>query len=81
MRPFRENRDQFLSPCSHLNAIGRPFLFAEFSFQGIGCTFDFDLCSWQQSLKDDFDWSLRSGQTPSDNTGPSQGDHTTGQGG
>ena len=30
MRPFRDNRDQFLLPCLHLNAIGRPFLFADF---------------------------------------------------
>jgi len=48
--------------------------------EGIGCTFDSDLCGWQQSLKDDFDWSVQSGLTPSDNTGPSQGDHTTGKG-
>ena len=29
---------------------------------------------------DDFDWTLQSGQTPSEDTGPSHGDHTTGQG-
>ena len=63
-----------------VHALSRLFLFSKFSFQGIGCTFDSDLCGWQQSLKDDFDWSVRSGQTLSDNTGPSQGDHTTGKG-
>lgn len=56
------------------------FPFHDFSFQGIACTFDSDLCGWQQSLEDDFDWTLQSGQTPSEDTGPSHGDHTTGQG-
>ncbi|XP_078360980.1 uncharacterized protein LOC144645322 [Oculina patagonica] len=50
------------------------------SLEGIACTFDSDLCGWQQSSEDDFDWTLQSGQTPSEDTGPSHGDHTTGQG-
>lgn len=45
------------------------------------CDFDRStFCSWQQDReKDNFDWTLRSGRTPSGNTGP-QKDHTTGVG-
>ncbi|MCB0782323.1 MAG: hypothetical protein KDC03_22780, partial [Flavobacteriales bacterium] len=34
---------------------------------------------WVQGFEDDLDWTLLSGSTPSNNTGPS-GDHTTGSG-
>jgi len=40
----------------------------------IGCSFDSGLCSgWNQSVSDDFDWTLSSGSTPSASTGPSAG--------
>jgi len=41
--------------------------------------FDSGFGDWQQSQIDDRDWTHNSGNTPSDNTGPS-GDHTTGSG-
>ncbi|XP_022778666.1 MAM and LDL-receptor class A domain-containing protein 1-like, partial [Stylophora pistillata] len=44
------------------------------------CNFDSGLCSgWWQSYSDVFDWTLRSGSTPSSNTGPDN-DHTSGYG-
>jgi len=44
------------------------------------CDFDAGLCSgWQQSQSDVFDWTRRTGSTPSYNTGPSS-DHTSGSG-
>ncbi|XP_061877595.1 MAM and LDL-receptor class A domain-containing protein 1 [Entelurus aequoreus] len=39
------------------------------------CNFEFDLCSWHQCLKDDFDWQIKAGSTPTLGTGPST-DHT-----
>ena len=36
------------------------------------CSFEQNLCNWKQSRTDKFDWSRRSGGTPSSNTGPSQ---------
>ncbi|XP_058957005.2 astacin [Pocillopora verrucosa] len=42
------------------------------------CNFDDD-CGFTQNKNDKFDWTPRSGSTPSRNTGPS-GDHTTGNG-
>ncbi len=36
--------------------------------------FENTLGSWTQASADDFDWSLRSGSTPSSNTGPSSAD-------
>ncbi|EDO47788.1 predicted protein [Nematostella vectensis] len=41
------------------------------------CNFDTNLCSWNNSKEDDFDWFRQSGSTGSTNTGPSA-DHTTG---
>nr|XP_054770411.1 MAM and LDL-receptor class A domain-containing protein 1-like [Lytechinus pictus] len=41
------------------------------------CNFDSGFCGWTQDSTDYFDWTLRSGSTPSVNTGPSS-DHTTG---
>ncbi|XP_045208516.1 MAM domain-containing glycosylphosphatidylinositol anchor protein 1-like [Mercenaria mercenaria] len=43
----------------------------------VKCTFDAGLCSWHQSVNDNFDWTLISGETPTTNTGPSN-DHTLG---
>ena len=38
------------------------------------------LCGWKQlGVRDDFDWTWKSGITPSSYTGPS-GDHTSGKG-
>ena len=34
------------------------------------CDFDNGLCSWTNSKMDDFDWTVRSGRTPSFFTGP-----------
>lgn len=42
------------------------------------CNFE-NKCGFKQNINDKFDWTVRSGSTPSRNTGPS-GDHTTGQG-
>uniref|UniRef100_H3APF0 MAM and LDL receptor class A domain containing 1 n=1 Tax=Latimeria chalumnae TaxID=7897 RepID=H3APF0_LATCH len=39
------------------------------------CNFEFDLCSWQQSKNDTFDWLIRAGNTPTIGTGPVT-DHT-----
>nr|XP_043887479.1 zonadhesin-like isoform X4 [Solea senegalensis] len=42
-----------------------------------GCSFDNDLCSWNQMITDAFDWTRHSGSTPTPMTGPSA-DHTGG---
>ena len=34
------------------------------------CDFKDGFCNWFNSAADDFDWTLHSGKTPSDNTGP-----------
>ncbi|KAK7176201.1 hypothetical protein R3I93_000462 [Phoxinus phoxinus] len=39
------------------------------------CNFEFDLCSWRQSLDDDFDWLIKPGNMHTHGTGPST-DHT-----
>uniref|UniRef100_A0A3Q3L091 MAM domain-containing protein n=1 Tax=Mastacembelus armatus TaxID=205130 RepID=A0A3Q3L091_9TELE len=39
------------------------------------CSFEFDLCSWRQCQRDDFDWLIKAGSTPTVGTGPSS-DHT-----
>lgn len=43
------------------------------------CDFESGLCGWLNRQTDDFDWILHSGQSMTQNTGPSM-DHTTGQG-
>ncbi|XP_071839703.1 MAM and LDL-receptor class A domain-containing protein 2-like [Apostichopus japonicus] len=40
------------------------------------CDFETDLCNWEQSTTDNFDWRRRAGSTGSSGTGPSR-DHTT----
>ncbi|XP_044534861.1 LOW QUALITY PROTEIN: MAM and LDL-receptor class A domain-containing protein 1 [Gracilinanus agilis] len=39
------------------------------------CDFEFDLCFWEQSQKDDLDWNLKAGITPTTGTEP-VADHT-----
>ncbi|XP_053395843.1 uncharacterized protein LOC128555991 [Mercenaria mercenaria] len=46
------------------------------AWQSYDCTFDDSVCGWQQSDKDDFNWSRKRGGTMSPATGPSY-DHTT----
>ncbi|XP_074655362.1 uncharacterized protein LOC141908954 [Tubulanus polymorphus] len=41
------------------------------------CNFDDDTCGWVQDSTDDFDWSVNTGPTSTDNTGPTA-DHTKG---
>ncbi|XP_030259603.1 zonadhesin isoform X3 [Sparus aurata] len=41
----------------------------------IDCSFDRNLCSWNQMVTDAFDWTWQSGSTPTPMTGPSA-DHT-----
>eukprot|EP00794_Sanderia_malayensis_P018883 gene18883-20784_t len=45
----------------------------------LSCTFESDVCNWQQAKDDKFDWTRRSGSTPSSGTGPSSS--ATGTGG
>uniref|UniRef100_A0A8C6U286 Zonadhesin-like n=1 Tax=Neogobius melanostomus TaxID=47308 RepID=A0A8C6U286_9GOBI len=46
-------------------------------FCNFGCSFDRNLCNWNQMMTDAFDWSWHSGSTPSLMTGPSA-DHSGG---
>ncbi|KAJ7394105.1 Serine protease 56 [Desmophyllum pertusum] len=39
----------------------------------VACDFEKDLCNWSQAKNDKFDWTRRSGRTPSSSTGPSSG--------
>lgn len=41
------------------------------------CTFDINICEWEQATTDNFDWIRHKGPTLTPNTGPSY-DHTTG---
>ena len=43
----------------------------------IDCGFDTNLCSWEQTITDAFDWTWQSGSTPTLMTGP-WFDHTRG---
>lgn len=45
----------------------------------ISCNFDSGICNWTQAIDDDFQWTLKSGSTPSPGTGPPS-DHTSGKG-
>ena len=42
------------------------------------CNFDAGLCDWVQDQSDDFDWTRKTGPTPSSGTGPSSGDGGSG---
>ncbi|XP_054848150.1 MAM and LDL-receptor class A domain-containing protein 1 isoform X2 [Eublepharis macularius] len=44
---------------------------------GLQCNFEVGLCSWEQDIDDDFDWTRNQGPTPTLNTGPMK-DHTLG---
>ena len=44
-------------------------------FTGFSCNFDKEMCGFSQSRNDKFDWSRRSGSTPSSSTGPAS-DHS-----
>jgi len=35
------------------------------------CDFNSDMCGWTNAVDDDFDWSMNSGPTSTNNTGPS----------
>ena len=50
-------------------------MIASLSFsESLDCDFeDFDSCGWQDVTTDDFDWTERTGSTPSTDTGPSSG--------
>lgn len=50
---------------------------ASFPVCQLHCSFERDLCHWNQLLTDVFDWTRHSGSTPTMITGPSS-DHTTG---
>ena len=41
------------------------------------CNFEDSSCTWKNVKTDDFDWVMRSGKTPTPNTGP-EFDHTIG---
>uniref|UniRef100_A0A673B178 Uncharacterized protein n=1 Tax=Sphaeramia orbicularis TaxID=375764 RepID=A0A673B178_9TELE len=45
--------------------------------ENFDCSFDQDLCNWNQMITDAFDWTWQSGSTPTLMTGPSA-DHTGG---
>ncbi|XP_070774889.1 uncharacterized protein [Enoplosus armatus] len=49
--------------------------FGSCSVCNIDCSFDSNLCSWNQMITDAFDWTWQSGSTPTLMTGPSA-DHT-----
>uniref|UniRef100_A0A673AX30 MAM domain-containing protein n=1 Tax=Sphaeramia orbicularis TaxID=375764 RepID=A0A673AX30_9TELE len=53
---------------------GNNFLYI---FSSFDCSFDQDLCNWNQMITDAFDWTWQSGSTPTLMTGPSA-DHTGG---
>ncbi|RUS90100.1 hypothetical protein EGW08_002142, partial [Elysia chlorotica] len=47
-----------------------PLAKSMFNEDAIQCSFDNDLCGFTQSSEDQFNWTLRQGQTPTINTGP-----------
>lgn len=42
------------------------------------CSFELDMCSWENRTDDQREWTRGRGNTPTPNTGPSQ-DHTSGE--
>ena len=55
-------------------ALSRWYFWKWVLFRLLGCDFENGLCpGWYQSKMDDFDWTRRSGRTPSFSTGPSSG--------
>ena len=49
---------------------------ADFSFQTGHCSFDDSFCSLKYDWNATFQWTITSGKTPTENTGPRY-DHTT----
>ena len=47
--------------------------FANFCLVQVSCDFDKDGCGFIQLTIDKFDWTLKTGSTPSSGTGPSNG--------
>ncbi|KAM3929531.1 MAM and LDL-receptor class A domain-containing protein 1 isoform 2-T2 [Leptodactylus fuscus] len=67
----KNNLCDFVNDCSD-NSDEDPYLCGSYLGR---CNFEFDLCDWQQSQSDNFDWSIRAGSTPTVGTGPVT-DHT-----
>ncbi|KAL9985328.1 hypothetical protein ACROYT_G007718 [Oculina patagonica] len=42
------------------------------------CDFENGFCNWKQSTTDNFDWTRKTGRTPSSNTGPNSGNNGKG---
>ncbi|XP_061173555.1 MAM and LDL-receptor class A domain-containing protein 2-like [Saccostrea echinata] len=66
------------SPCSATTptpAISMATTPAVFPKTAVDCDFETGLCSWNQDVGDDFNWSIKNGTTSSGNTGPTA-DHT-----
>lgn len=70
-------QDKFKTGRSNIVVNGRLNLI--FFKTAFACNFDKDDCGFKQDKDDIFDWTRKSGSTPSGNTGPA-GDHTTGKG-
>ncbi|XP_018419472.1 PREDICTED: MAM and LDL-receptor class A domain-containing protein 1 [Nanorana parkeri] len=67
----KNNMCDFVNDCSD-NSDENPYICRAYLGR---CNFEFDLCDWKQDQDDNFDWSLRSGSTPTHGTGPVT-DHT-----
>ncbi|XP_029005062.1 MAM and LDL-receptor class A domain-containing protein 1 isoform X2 [Betta splendens] len=67
----QDNLCDFINHCGD-NSDEDPYICKGF----IGrCSFEFDLCSWHQSQRDDFNWLIKTGSAPTVGTGP-HSDHT-----
>ncbi|XP_053571676.1 MAM and LDL-receptor class A domain-containing protein 1 [Bombina bombina] len=67
----KDNLCDFVNDCAD-NSDENPYTCSAFVGR---CDFEFDLCDWKQNQNDDFDWNLRSGNTPFIGSGPVT-DHT-----